>query len=83
MNEFDKKICDNIREYIVGQLKECTGDEVFTKMSIRDLGEFYYNKVLDNIEDSTEKLLQIVIQFMLRKRIDINGKDDFYIAYVR
>ena len=80
MNEFDKKICDNIREYIVGQLKECTGDEVFTKMSIRDLGEFYYNKVLDNIEDSTEKLLQIVIQFMLRKRIDINGKDDFYIA---
>ncbi len=74
----NKEICNNIFMFISEKLDCCIDDEVFGKTSFNDLGEFYYNKVLENVVNATDELLQIVIQFMAHKKDSVENKEDYY-----
>ena len=41
-----QKICDNIFQYITKKLDDWMDNQIFTKTSMKELGELYYNCLL-------------------------------------
>ncbi len=78
MNSGKKVICDNLYKYITDELANCIDDELFTKVTIEELGEFYYKKALSHVNDATDTLLQTVIRFMVRKESTFENLNDYY-----
>ena len=69
-------IYDKIFNYITEELSTCIEHEIFNKISIEELGEFYYNKVLNSFIDLDEELLKAIIRTYTQK--DIKYKNDYY-----
>lgn len=80
MPEEKKKICDNIFEYISKKLYDWINDTIFTKTSMEELGEVYYNHVLSVVENANEELLNAVIRTVKPKNVGGDSKKDYYIA---
>ena len=78
MEENNKIICDKIYKYITEVLPQVVDDDIFVKSSIRNLGEFYYNKTISNVPQSTEQLINIVIKALSREDTELNNKEDYY-----
>lgn len=73
-----KVICDNLYKYITGELANCIDDELFTRATLEELGEYYYNKALAQVNDATDTLLQTVIRFMGHKDLAFENLNDYY-----
>lgn len=71
-------ICDNVFEYIINELDTFIDDNIFNKISFEELGEVYYNKILDSVEDCNEELLKIVISKIVPEDIKLTCKEDYY-----
>lgn len=65
-------------KYITEVLPQVVDDDIFVESSIRNLGEFYYNKIISNVPQSTEQLINIVIKAISRKDTKFNNKEDYY-----
>lgn len=76
--EIKQKICDNIFKYITEELREWIDTEIFTKISLERLGEFYYRHILSVIENSSEDLLNAVIRKLLPRSIECECLEDYY-----
>ena len=62
MSEEKRRICDNIFDYISKELDNWIDNQIFIKSSMEELGELYYNHILDKVEDADTELLNAVIR---------------------
>ena len=79
----EKDICDEIFKFITEDLTECIDGEIFLKATLKDLGEFYYNKILNNVRGSNERMINAVIKALSGKGVVLNCKEDFYCRLYR
>lgn len=73
-------ICDNIFKYISSELRDWMDYEIFTKTSFENLGELYYNHVLNEVENSDTDLLNAVIRTVKPRNVECRTQEDYYIA---
>ncbi|WP_341282073.1 hypothetical protein [Paenibacillus sp. FSL H8-0537] len=78
MDNEKKVICDKLYKYITDELVNCIDDELFRKVTLEELGEFYYKKALAQVNDATDMLLQTVIRFKAHKDFVFENIDDYY-----
>ncbi|MBT2763385.1 hypothetical protein [Paenibacillus sp. ISL-20] len=78
MDSERKVICDNLNKYITDELANCIDEELFTKATLEELGEFYYKKALSQVNDATDILLQTVIRFKVHKDLAFENLKDYY-----
>jgi len=74
----EKNICDNIFEYIKGELSEWLDSDIFTKSTMEQLGELYYNHILLVVNNSDTELLNAVIRTISPKDIQYNCTEDYH-----
>lgn len=78
--EKQKTICDNIFNYISKELYGWMDDQIFVKPTMEDLGELYYNHVLNKVENANAELLNAVIRTIEPRNIECEVQKDYYIA---
>ena len=78
--EEKQKICDNIFQYITKKLDDWMDDQIFTKTSMKELGELYYNHVLNEVENADTYLLNAVIRTVKPRNVGCTTQEDYYIA---
>lgn len=78
--EEKQKICDNIFQYITKKLDDWMDDQIFTKTSMKELGELYYNHVLNEVENADTYLLNAVIRTVKPRNVSCTTQEDYYIA---
>lgn len=78
--EEKQKICDNIFQYITKKLDDWTDNQIFTKTSMKELGELYYNHVLNEVENADIHLLNAVIRTVKPRNVGCTTQEDYYIA---
>lgn len=79
LTENEKTICNNLIKYIRFDLSDFIDSEIFTKSTILELGEFYFNKAVNSVEGADERLLKIVIKSDQNDE-EICMLDDFYLS---
>ena len=72
-------VCKEIHNYIFDILPTVIIDDMFTKTTLCEIGELYYNNVLDNVENATDEFLNVVIKHIclhdtIQKREDCYTK---------
>lgn len=55
-----QKICENIFLYITTELDDWMDTQIFTRTSMKELGELYYSHVLNEVENADTDLLNAV-----------------------
>lgn len=75
----EQTICDNLFKYINYTLRDYVDDELFSKSTLQELGAFYFNHVIDNVDDANDRLLKIVIR-AIRNDKEISSISDFYLS---
>ena len=75
-----QKICKNIFLYITTELDDWMDTQIFTMTSMKELGELYYNHVLNEVENADTDLLNTVIRTIKPSDIEYNSQEDYYIA---
>lgn len=75
-----QKICKNIFLYITTVLDDWMDTQIFTMTSMKELGELYYNHVLNEVENADTDLLNTVIRTIKPSDIEYNSQEDYYIA---
>lgn len=75
-----EKICDNIFQYITKKLDDWMNNQIFTKTSMNELGELYYNHVLNEVENADTHLLNAVIGAIRPKNVECITQEDYYSA---
>lgn len=78
MDDEKKTLCDNLYKCIMDELLYCIDDELFTKTSFDELGKFYYEKALAQINGSTDLLLQSVIRTIAHNNLIFENLTDYY-----
>lgn len=78
--EEKQKICDNIFQYITKKLDNWMDNQIFTKTSMKELGELYYNHVLNEVENADTHLLNAVIRTVKPSDVCCTTQEDYYIA---
>lgn len=76
-------VCDNIFEYICGQLQEWVDAEIFNKTSLEQLGELYYDKILNNVEQASLELVNAVVKTIAPKDSSFEEQEGYYRALCR
>ncbi|MBB6630652.1 hypothetical protein [Clostridium algidicarnis] len=77
--ENENAICQELYQYIKFDLYDCIDSEIFTKSTMQELGEFYFNKAVGSVDGANDRLLNIVIKSVLKNN-EISMPDDFYIS---
>ena len=80
MTEEKIKICDNIFQYITKDLDDWMDNQIFTKISMNELGKLYYNHVLNEVENADAQLLNEVIKTIKPRNIECATQEDYYDA---
>lgn len=75
-----QKICKNFFLYITTELDDWMDTQIFTMTSMKELGELYYNHVLNEVENADTDLLNTVIRTIKPSDIEYNSQEDYYIA---
>ena len=53
MDKEEKSICNNILSMIKGRLRTMCDSEIFNKLSFAELGEFYYELLINSVEGAS------------------------------
>lgn len=75
-----QKICDNIFQYITKKLGDWIDNQIFAKTSMENLGELYYNHILNEVENADTLLLNAVITTLKSRNVEYTTQEDYYIA---
>ena len=75
-----QRICDIIFQYITKKLDKWMDNQIFTKTSMKELGELYYNHVLNEVENADANLLNAVIKTVKPRDVECTTQEDYYIA---
>lgn len=79
----EKNICDEIFKFITEDLSDSIDGEIFLKTTLKDLGEFYYKNILNNVRGSNDQLINAVISALSGKGVVLNCKEDYYCRLYR
>ena len=71
-------VCKEIHNYIFDILPTVILDDMFAKTTLFEIGELYYNNVLENVENATEEFINIVVK-NIYSRATIQKREDCYI----
>ena len=55
-------------------------NQIFTKTSMKELGELYYNHVLNEVENADTHLLNAVIRTIKPRNVECITQEDYYVA---
>lgn len=75
-----QNICDNIFTYISKELYGWMDNRIFVTETMEDLGQLYYNHVLDEVENADTELLNAVIRTLKPRNVASTEQKDYYIA---
>lgn len=75
-----QNICDNIFTYISKELYGWMDNRIFETETMEDLGQLYYNHVLDEVENADTELLNAVIRTIKPRNVASTEQKDYYIA---
>ena len=75
-----QNICDNIFTYISKELYGWMDNRIFVTETMEDLGQLYYNHVLDEVENADMELLNAVIRTIKPRNVASTEQKDYYIA---
>jgi len=75
----ENEICDNLFKYINYTLRDYVDAEMFAKSTLQELGEFYFNNAIGNVDGANDRLLKIVIN-TIRNDNEISSISDFYLS---
>lgn len=75
-----QNICDNIFTYISKELYGWMDNRIFVTETMEDLGQLYYNHVLDEVENADTELLNAVIRTIKPRNVASTEQKDYYIA---
>lgn len=75
-----QKICENIFLYITTELDDWMDTQIFTRTSMKELGELYYSHVLNEVENADTDLLNAVIRAIKPSDIECTMQEDYYMA---
>ena len=78
--EEKQNICDNIFNYISKELYGWMDNQIFVKETMEELGELYYNHVLDEVENADIELLNAVIRTIKPRNVECEVQKDYYNA---
>ena len=78
--EEKQNICDNIFNYISKELYGWMDNQIFVKETMEELGELYYNHVLDEVENADIELLNAVIRSIKPRNVECEVQKDYYNA---
>ena len=78
--EEKQNICDNIFTYISKELYGWMDNRIFVTETMEDLGQLYYNHVLDEVENADTELLNAVIRTIKPRNVASTEQKDYYIA---
>lgn len=53
-------------------------NQIFTKTSMKELGELYYNYVLNEVENADTHLLNAVIRTIKPRNVECITQEDYY-----
>ncbi|MEX1029990.1 MAG: hypothetical protein WDZ91_08085 [Paenibacillaceae bacterium] len=79
MNRTFEIIVQEARQFIFN-LCECTDDQVFQATTLEELGKYYYQKTLQNVDGLTDELLKDLIKSIKFKRNEPQGVNAYYNA---
>ena len=79
LTETEVIICKRLFKYMKLDLYDYLDPEIFTKSTLQDLGEFYFNKVISNVNGANDKLVKIVIKSILNTE-ELIMQDEFYLS---
>ena len=71
-----QKICENIFLYITTELDDWMDTQIFTRTSMKELGELYYSHVLNEVENADTDLLNAVIRAIKPSDIECTMQED-------
>ena len=72
-----QKICENIFLYITTELDDWMDTQIFTRTSMKELGELYYSHVLNEVENADTDLLNAVIRAIKPSDIECTMQEDY------
>ena len=75
-----QNICDNIFNYISKELYGWMDNQIFVIETMEDLGQLYYNHVLDEVENADTELLNAVIRTIKPRNVACEVQKDYYNA---
>lgn len=75
-----QNICDNIFTYISKELYGWMDNRIFVTETMEDLGQLYYNHVLDEVENADTELLNAVIRTIKPRNVASTEQKDYHIA---
>lgn len=75
-----KRICDDIYRFITVELDQWMDDQIFVKTSMKELGELYYNHILNEVENADIHLLNTVIKVVGADDAEYKTQEEYYIA---
>lgn len=75
-----QEICDNIFQYITKELDKWMDNEIFIKTSMGDLGELYYNHIINEVTNADAQLLNAVIRAVKPRNMECTTQEDYYKA---
>ncbi len=75
----EKEICDKLFKYINYTLRNYIDSELFTKCTLEELGEFYFNNAITYVDGANDRLLRIVIK-AIKNDNELHSMSDFYLS---
>ena len=72
-------IAQKAHQYIY-ELKECTDDQVFNTSTMTELGKYYFQKTLQNVEGLTDTLLKSLIKSIALHNSEPQIENEYYDA---
>lgn len=73
------EIAQKAHQYIY-ELNGCTDDQVFNASTLTELGKYYFQKALQNVEGLTDALLKLLIKSVALHNNEPQIKDEYYDA---
>lgn len=77
MDEQSKMICDSIFKLIQEQLDSLIEEDIFVKKSFEELGRFYYDYIISQVNGATVQLINIVVR-TIGVSDDFDNQDCYY-----
>ncbi len=74
-----REIAKKAHQYIY-ELYECTDDQVFNASTLTELGRYYFQKTLQNVEGLTDSLLKLLIKSIALRNTEPQVEDEYYDA---
>lgn len=78
-NSNENIIFNNIYTYFFKELKGSMDEFIFNATSMEEIGKYYYDRILTEVDQANEGIVQEVIEKISNKNINFSRKEDYYL----